>query len=235
MKKYLFIFILMLFPIYVYADECTYESRVALSKEAAKVTASYDFIKDESGNEIGFKISVYNLSNNLSLSYSVGDSNGSETSVPAESISEDGVYSFDTYDITSAINYKFNIKAYSYGCYNNLRTISLVKPLKNKYADLSQCKSEYLDEDYYYCRKWINSPITLSYVEVVKKIQKEIDRKSPTTTTICVSCQLRDKKAGLTSNFKQVRRYIIIGLSIGIALDTLVLILSIKRARDDIF
>ena len=234
MKK-LLIFILLLFPISVYADECTYEARVNLSKEAAKVTASYDFIMDENNNEVGFKISVYNMSPNLGLSYSIGNKKDSTVSVSSEEISEDGTYSFTTDNLTNVITYNFVIKGRANGCYNTVRTITLVKPIKNKYADLAICKNEYLDPDYYYCRKWINSQISLSYVDVVKKINDEIARKSPTTTTICPSCRLKEKKEELTSNFKQVRRYIIIGLSVGIVLDTIVLLLSIKRARDDIF
>lgn len=238
MKKIIIFLMLLIIPIKVYAadNECTYNTRVELNKEAQKVTASYEFINDDLGNVTGFKISVYNLTNNLALAYSVGSKKSDSTiSVPFSEISENGTYTFDSYNLNTVITYKFIIKANANNCFNNLRTITLVKPMKNSYADMAICGNQYLEKDYYYCREWLTTPITLKYADVVKKINDEIARKAPTTTTACLSCRLQDKKNSINSDFKKVKTYIIIGLSIGIVLDTIVLILSIKRARDDIF
>ena len=97
------------------------------------------------------------------------------------------------------------------------------------------CRNQYLPDNYYYCREWINTEITLSYIDVVKKINDEIARNTPSTTTKCASCVIQEKKEEVQSDFLRIKIYIIIGLSIGIILDSIVLVLSIKRARDDIF
>lgn len=233
MKKFLVFIFLLLIPASVFADDCSYDKRVELNKEASKVTSSYEFIKNDTNDVIGFTISVYNLSDRLSLSYLIGNSKDPVNVSPEEYVN--GTYSFETYNISSAVTYKFTIKANADGCFNNLKTISLTKPLKNTYADQIICNNEYLDKDFYYCREWLNTPITYSYVDVMKKIQDEIKRKTPTTTTICRSCELKNQKKSIKSDFMKIKMYIIIGLSIGIILDIFVLILSIKRARDDIF
>ena len=134
MKKCIILILLLLFPFSVKADDaCSYATRSELNKEASKVKASYEFINDELNNAIGFKISVYNISDKLTLTYTIDGNTREEVVVDSSQISQDGIYTFDEYNLSTAITYNFNIKGNYNSCFNSVRTIKLTKPIKNEY------------------------------------------------------------------------------------------------------
>ena len=70
------------------------------------------------------------------------------------SMTTDGTYTFNIKDTSNIITYTFVVRSIKFGCTNDIRTLTLVKPKKNSFSDLDICKYEEL-EDYYYCQKWI--------------------------------------------------------------------------------
>ena len=233
-KKYFLCFLsvlsVFLFSPNVKAEEdtsCNYNSRAYLNKIASSVKASYDF-KYESDGSISFDISVYNITDEIYVSYR-SDLSEEETKIFA-SMASDGTYTFNVKDIDNIITYTFTVRSINYGCTHNIRTFTLIKPKWNSYSDLDICKYEAL-EDYFYCQKWISQELEGTNEAIIKKINDKRNSLRKSTTTRCIECEKEEKEKSAREEYLR-RKYLMIGsLSIGIILDICAIIFMIVRIR----
>ena len=115
-------------------------------------------------------------------------------------------------------------------CVGNLRKFKLSIPIRNSYHDLDDCKRSGM-EDYYYCKEWIVNEFNLSSTEIEKKIRNKYESLKNKTTTKCIGCEERERNEAKIKSFNEMKKKIIMGLSIGIVLDLLIIIVQIINIR----
>lgn len=232
-RKYMLcIFSLIVFLLsnsYVYAEEdttCNYESKAYLNKLASNVKVAYDFKYEDDGS-ISFNVSIYNIVDDLYISYRSDDSN--EEKVFAN-MTTDGIYTFNVKDTENIINYKFIVRSLRFGCIGDIRTITLIKPKKNPYSDLDICKYEGL-EDYFYCQEWITQELNGKENEIIEKIKAKKNSLKKNTTTRCIECEEEDELKRQKEEYEKRKLILISIISGGILLDLSAIIFMIIRIR----
>ncbi len=205
---------------------CSYKDQADLNKAAGKVETSYSFERDETGAEY-FLISIYNVVDNIYVD--VESETLEEAVIATPSGSTAGVYSFRVNDIDNVIKYEMYVRSSIEGCQGDLRKLTLTKPKKNKYHDYDECKFEDT-EKIPYCQEWITKDFGMTEKEILAKIEEQrslkqviIDDTKNETDNIRASNKLE--------LLKQIRRYAILGLSIGISLDIIFIYLKISDIR----
>ena len=163
-KKLLVLFLLLICVPTVKAAEtnqCTYKVRSDLGKIAANVVVSYD-IKTDEANRRYVEISIYNITDEIYVSYTYNYEKKKSGQVKKSVYSFDtidGVYTFADYDINIIKTYTFYVRDVKYGCTNDIRKISLTKPKYNDYSEMDEC--QYSDvQDYTYCQECITRNFT---------------------------------------------------------------------------
>lgn len=218
-----------LFSTFVLAEEdttCNYNSRAYLNKLASNVKVSYD-LKYGDDNSVSFDISIYNIVDDIYVSYRSDE--GTDTKVFA-SMTTDGTYTFNVKDTNNIITYTFVVRSLKFGCINDIRTLTLVKPKKNSFSDLDICKYEEL-EDYYYCQKWITRDLEGTDEDIEKRIKAKRESLRKSTTTRCIECEKEEAQQKAKSEYEKRKIMLIAILSGGIALDTSAIIFMIIRIR----
>ena len=226
MKKTFILFILFFaFFTSVKADTCSAQEKLKYINEAVKVTASYEFLKDEAGRSY-FNITVYNLSPNVMVFYIDKDNVQHSMTGLDGKITE----SFVDYDIENSFTYKFNVSVYGEGgCTSNVTSFSLVKPMRNYYYDnIPECKFEKM-KDFYYCKEWINNDFYVDSNTIINNIKNEFNK---TTTVISEETVESDNLVTLLQLYIKYRVYILIGLGLGIVLDIIYIFLSYKKIKE---
>ncbi len=229
MKKMLILFILFFtFLTSANAQLCSTQEKLKYVNEAVKVTASYEFLKDETGRSY-FKITVYNLSPNVMAFYEDRDG------IQHDAYGENGsiTYSFNDYDIDNAYTYKFNVSVIGTGgCVSSVTTFSLVKPKRNYFYDnVPECKFEKM-KDYYYCKEWINNDFYVDSEVIIRNIKSEFNK---TTTIVSEEEEISDNLVTFLQLYIKYRVYILVGLGIGIIIDIVYIFLSYKRIKEGEF
>lgn len=234
MKKIVgFLFIITSFFILnvnVKAEEdtsCNYTSKALLSKAAFNVDANYTIRKDENDNYY-FEISVYNITDEI---YAVvtNDINKEEIII-YNNMTTNNNYSFKVYDTTTIINYVVHVRATKYGCNDEFRKINIAKPKYNDLSELAVCKNDVM-LDYSYCKVWINRYFQETREEVIDKINNQYSKNKVVTTTKCITCNANEDAAKSIRKQKMIKIAIIIGLIVGILLDSGVIALLIIRLK----
>lgn len=218
-----------LFSTFVLAEEdttCNYNSRAYLNKLASNVKVSYD-LKYGDDNSVSFDISIYNIVDDIYVSYRSDE--GTDTKVFAN-MTNDGTYTFNVKDTNNIITYTFVVRSLKFGCINDIRTLTLVKPKKNSFSDLDICKYEEL-EDYYYCQKWITRDLEGTDEDIEKRIKAKRESLRKSTTTRCIECEKEEAQQKAKSEYEKRKMILITILSGGIALDTIAIIFMIIRIR----
>lgn len=228
--KYIFSLLsFFLFSTFVLAEEdttCNYNSRAYLNKLASNVKVSYD-LKYEDDNSVSFDISIYNIVDDIYVSYKSGQ--GTDVKVFAN-MTTDGTYTFNVKDTSNIITYTFVVRSIKFGCTNDIRTLTLVKPKKNSFSDLDICKYEEL-EDYYYCQKWITRDLEGTDDEIEKRIKAKRESLKKSTTTRCIECEKEEAQKKAENEYRNRKMMLIAILSGGIALDIAAIIFMIIRIR----
>ena len=213
----------------VYAEDgtCTYKEKAELNKQAGSVEVSYDIEKNADGSS-KFKISVYNITKDLYVTVTNDYDDTRLTIIPA--LTTNGSYTFEINDSTNIIKYSFVVSSFISGCSGDLKKINLVKPKRNKYHDYNECK--FTDtEKYTYCEEWITKDITLSESQVLKKIEEQRSYNKKITTTKCANCSSNVRSNARLERIKMAKRFIVFGLSLGVALDMIYIYLKISNIR----
>ena len=213
---------------YVNADDstCTLSVKNGLSSEAVKVEASYNISYE---GETHFEISIYNITPNIFVSFK--HVNGTpETIIYANT--NNGTYTFNEYNMDSIFKYTFEIYPDSKtGCSSRLLYKNLTKPKKNKYSNMTECSYEKM-KNFTYCKEWISYDFLIDEDMIVQSIKNEAGK---TSTTKKINGTTTDEDLMTFKEFYLLsRKYLIIGLSIGIVIDLYCLYLSFRKVRENI-
>lgn len=235
--KYLFLSIIctILNVNNTFAEEaCSYKTKAELNKLAVQVTSSYEIKKDANNKEY-FEITLGNIVENLYLIIEPSSKTLKEGSELAtieiyNSLTKDGTYTFKVENLTDVITYKIRIRSTIEGCTHDVFTTSLVKPRKNKFYSMQECKYEEVI-DYLYCQEWVETEFTLTDSEVLKRIQNQRGANKKTITTKCLQCEADVRNDAKRNKYKLIKLYIIIGLVIGIIADIITIVVLIIRVR----
>ena len=233
-KKFLiilfFLFSSLCMTIDVYAEDntCTYKEKANLNKLAGSVEVSYDIVKNTDGSYT-FKISAYNITSELSITVT-NDYDATFFLTIVSEMTNNGTYTFEVNDYSNIIKYNFVVRATTSPCTSDLKKLTLIKPKKNKYHDYNECKLADT-EGYTYCAEWITKEIALSESEVLEKIQEQRSYVKKIKTTKCVNCSTNVRMYARLEMVKMYKRFIVIGLSIGIALDIIYIYLKVSNIR----
>lgn len=225
----------VLFPVIANAEEsntCNYTAKSRLNEIAGKITAKYEFKYDNEGN-VYFVISVYNITNEVYVSmYDKTSRVGNNVTNIYYKDTNRGTYSFEVRDITSIIEYEFTIRADSYGCAYDVREFVLIKPKKNDLHDLSICQHDET-KDYIYCQEWFTENYKITREKMIESINTKILREGDKNTTTTKSMQqiIKEKNEKAKKDYEKIRETLIIVLSIGIVVDSIIIIIMNRRIR----
>lgn len=218
----------------VYAEEdttCSYASKASLQKAAGNVEANYTIKKDENNNYY-FEVSIYNITDEIYVIIS-NNVTKEETQV-LSSMTTNNVYTFNVNDTVTVVEYTIHIRSFKYGCNDELRKFTIIKPRYNDISELELCKRDGMIE-YSYCQQWIDKYFSETREEIIERINRHYNKNTTTTTTKCINCEAKEEKNQKLKKENNMRLAIIIGLIIGILLDsTLIGYLIIRLKRYDI-
>lgn len=206
---------------------CSYKSQVLLNKAAYNVEANYTINENSNGNK-SFTISIHNITEDIYAVVS-NNVNNDEFVVNSEMV-KDSVYSFTVNDVTTIITYNISIRSLKYGCAGEIRKMEVVKPRYNDISELKICKEKVL-ENYTYCQKWVNRYYSDTREEIIEKINTQYNKSLSTTTTQCLSCKGDEQAKAAIKKKQNIRMMIIIGLIIGIILDSITIAILIIRKK----
>lgn len=213
----------------VYAEEsCSYKNRAELNKIAASVTAAYEVKKDEN-NQTFFRVSIYNITEKIYVNIT-NSINPDELLIVNPSMTTNGMYSFDVKDISTIITYTIVIRSSVPGCTEDIRRFNFIKPKRNKFFDYEECKYDDTAE-YSYCSEWITSDFTLTDDAILKKIEEQRQKAKVITTTRCIDCIEDVRYSAQKRRLMQIKKMIVIGLSIGISLDLIFIYIKASNIR----
>lgn len=233
MKKIIgFLFIILSFICVgkVYAEEdssCSYASKAALQKAAGSVEANYTIKKDENNNYY-FEFSIYNVTDEIYVIIS-NNVTKEETQV-LSSMTTNNVYTFNVYDTVTVVEYTIHIRSFKYGCNDELRKFTTIKPRYNDISELELCKRDGMIE-YSYCQQWIDKYFTETREDIIERIKRHYNKNIPTATTKCINCEAKEENAKKLKKENNMRIAIIAGLIIGIILDSALIVYLITRLK----
>ena len=236
LRKILFFVLLLLICIpitIVKANSCDYKFKAEATKIAKNVTASYEIKQSETGSYY-IEITIYNIVDGLYVRYETSDSGSysSDKNIFNSDTGGTNNYTFIDYDIDKVKKFTFKVYSTNYECNSHLRSFTLTKPMYNKYSELPEC-SYYEVEDFLYCQKWITTNFNMSEAAVIERINQQRNKYKSSMTTVCVSCDEENEYYKWLERFNNIKRYIIIGLSIGIIADITVIILLARKIKED--
>lgn len=229
---FLILCVVSLFTVHVNALEqtCDFQKRAELNKYAFNVKAEYEFKKRDDGSTY-FDIVLYNIVDSIYVNYkSENEGNDSAGVNVAAANTDNGTYRFSIPIPTSSFDYNFVVRTLDTGCPGNLRRFTLTIPIRNSFHDLDDCKREGM-EDYFYCKEWIIQEFNISETEIKEKIAEKYQSLKKNVKTKCVGCEEKARNEALIANFKKFKMQVIIGLSIGIVVDLIIMILQIRNIR----
>lgn len=255
-NKYLFLIILFLFAFipFVYAEDenentCDSITLRNLTKEASKVVGTYEFVYDENNHVKGFNYLIYNVPDNMYVTYSnfnksdvkqeyenedndVGDDEtiNDILQLPVDSETKIGKV-FDS-NIYSTYEVYFYIRSNDGQCMNTLKTVSIKKPRFNDYSELEECNS-YEVQDFIYCQTWVTQDFPLGSEDILKRIKSKKESAKGKTTAACVYCEENAKNNKIYQTLVAIRKYAIYGVILGIIIDIFVIIFLLKRIKEN--
>lgn len=234
MKKKLGYFILSIISLFIVspvnAEECDYGIKADLNKYAFNVKADYEF-KDSGDGTTTIDIVIYNIVDDIYINYKSGIDDKASMGTNISSIdAANGTYRFNVPIPKKTYKYTFVVRTTIEGCAGDLRKFTLDVPIKNEYHDTFNCKKEGM-EDYYYCKEWITEEFPLTKREILQKIEDKW-KSIQTTTTYCPSCLLEEKMNNKDNKMSKLKSVIILGLSIGIVIDLIIIGFMIRNIKE---
>ncbi len=195
-QKIIFIFLIgFLFQINVLAvsTKCTYQDKASLNEIAGKVKTNYEVIETKEAVEVvnpdtletemgettktKFKISIYNLNENLYVTQT-SDFAGEKEDI-FYSQTNDGVYTFETDDMSNIIKYTYDVYSNIENCSGEkLKTYTFTKPKFNMYSQYGMCEGL---EEVPYCRTYITQEVDISESALGQKVEEYIEKNDVQT------------------------------------------------------
>ena len=207
---------------------CPINDRAEINKLAYAVTASYEFVRDDTG-KITFNMSIYNITGDIYVSIK-SDEKSAVEEVIFPSQTRGGTYTWNVADLDNIINYKITVRSTKPGCIGEYRTLSLTKPKKNKYYGSNACSYAGLEE-YYYCTEWISQDFNLTEEQIEQKIRNELTKYTTSMPTRCVSCEKEELLAKAIAKFKEQKAWVIRILVVLIVADIVGIVVLLKRIK----
>jgi len=221
------------FSNFVYADDiCTSADRNELFKQASNIVVTLDYRYNQLNEVEGFNYIIYNVSDELEVSYSkiFGDFVSFDTnSINYDYDSGIGVIKDD--NLTDAYQVKFYVSDKSNKCLGILKILTINKPKYNEYSELEQCHYEGM-EDFTYCQQWIESDFPYGRLIIIDRIDKQLESLKKKDSSICIDCDDDSDNDEIYENIVKLRKYAIIVLSIGIVINILIIIVHIKNIKE---
>jgi len=215
----------------VYADdECSSAKRAEYNKLANAITASYDFVYDDNKNVIGFSINVYNVPNELSISYKTTPD---KYNISGGFTINDGVGFIIDNNLEDIYTYTIDIYSKARNCSQKLKTLKVTKPKRNELSKSVYCLYDGF-EDVDYCQEWTTKNFNRSLSDVDKELKNQLDKTTTTTgTSVCVNCnEIESTMFNLKDFFKRNKLVFIVAIILAIILDVLTIILMIKNSKE---
>lgn len=211
-------------------SKCTSELKNSNNKAANAITASYDFVYDDNKNVKGFSINVYNVPSNMTVIYKTSPD---KFNISGSFDLKDGQGSVEDANLTDIYNYNLEIYSTDSGCNYKVKTLKVVKPMKNEYSDSVYCLYSEL-EDNSLCQEWITKSIGKSKEEVEDMLQKMINKTTTTTgEEKCVDCDGVQSIAFSIKDFiKRNKIVFIVATILAIILDIFTIVLLAKNSKE---
>jgi hypothetical protein len=211
-------------------EKCSSQRKNELSKAANAITASYDFIYDDERNVTGFSINIYNVPNEMSISYSTSPSKYNKSGGVETSNGFGNIVDTNTTDV-----YTYNIDIYSSvpGCAYKIKTLKVTKPKRNEYSKSVYCLYSEL-ENHTYCQEWITKNIDKSFDQVEDDLKKALNKTTTTVgTSVCVNCnEIESAMFNMKDFFKKNKMVFIVAIVLAIILDIFTIVLMIKNSKE---
>lgn len=211
--------------------KCSYKEKNDLYKAASKVTASYEVL-DLGEGKYSFKISIYNIVDGVSVMTKDGVLGGTEGlyEVIVPSDTDNGTYVFEDPNFETPTTYTFKVTSQKENCESKSKTITLVKPMRNNFFDLEECKYKSTEKSTY-CQEWIKAPFKIGESKVLEKIREKRDSAGKITTTRCDNCDEGIRNVAFYEFVSQTKLIIAVGLAIGVVMDIFYIYLKIDTIR----
>lgn len=206
-----------------------------LRKRAEKVTGVYEYVYDNNNNVIGFNYLIYNIPDDMYVTYTGMPSQIVDTMKKSDTVEIDpttGIGKVFDSNIEDVYTIRFQVYQYSNECGTVLHSFTIKKLRYNKYSELEQCKYSGL-EDFIYCQEWVNTSFPISEEEIVKRIESKIAKEKEKTTTECLSCIENQKNEDTYNRLVFIRKIVIFGLISGIIIDIVVIIYLFRKAGEN--
>ena len=246
MKKniiYMFLLIMcgFLFIPFVYAEDDVETSStcdpIALKdyiKEAEKVTGTYEFVYDISNKVIGFNYLIYNIPDNMYVTYKGLPSQKDDTFEDVDVLDVDrsiGMGKLFDPNIDDIYTVTFNVFLSTGSCNTSLNSIKIKKLRYNPISEVEQCKYDGL-EDFLYCKPWVEVVFPFGQDEIIKKIESKKDQLKEKTTSVCLSCIENEKNEEKYNTMLLIKNIVIFGLISGIIIDIVIIIYLFRKVGE---
>lgn len=235
--KYVLVTLLMFcFATSVKAEECSYEKKVDLAKQAASVKLTYEAVQIDAdytafnegiGQEVpvkeeGFRIKILNITKELSVTVSNSSNEGEKTYYYNDT--ENGTLTLGDFLADEVVTYTLKIEAYAEGCYGeDLLTNNFVVPRWNEYSEYTVCEDY---PEYDFCQKYTTSTKNMTLVDFQKGIENY--KKNHKSVTKIKQDEKKSFFNKIKDFFKKNKKVIVISVIalviVGVATTTILII-----------
>lgn len=211
-------------------DACSSQKKSEYNKAASAIVASYDFVYDDNKNVTGFSINVYNVPDNISVSYKT---NPDKYHISGGFEINNGVGFIIDNNLKDIYTYNIDIYSTVPGCNYKIKTLKVTKPKRNEYSKSIYCSYSEL-ENHMYCEEWTTKDFKKSFAEVENELKKSLEKTTTTEgTSACVDCNDIEKSVfNLKDFFKKNKLVFIIGIILAMILDIYAIVLMIKDSKE---
>ena len=240
---YLIIFILCSFifvPIVRAEDEenestCDSIKLRELKKKAENVKATYEFVYNNDNQVIGFNYLVYNIPEDMYVTYKGLPSQSEEFLENADLLEIDrttGIGKLFDNNITDTYTVSFYVYQTSHECTGIINSAKIKKLKYNPISELEECGYKGL-EDFIYCKQWTDTDFPFSEYEIKKRIEEKLVKESNKSTSECVSCSENQKNEEEYNRMLFIKKLVIFGLISGIIIDLVVIINLFRKVGEN--
>ena len=238
-RMMIIILMIVCIPIVHAESTCTYKDKAEAKKIAQNVTAAYEIKQREDGTYY-INIIIYNITDDLYVTYDWSSGKGKYATSSKKNITvfnfdtpeSSGVYTIEDNDNDLIKKYVIEVKGVNLGCADTLKTITLTKPKWNPISQIDECK--YYDaKDNMYCKEWTSQDFKLTLEGAAIQLRKQRELNRVIAPTECYSCEKDEQYSTWMDRFNKIRKYAIIGLSIGIVVDLVVIVVLIIKIKED--
>ena len=206
-----------------------------LKKAAEKVTATYEFVYNSDNQVIGFNYLIYNVPDDMYVTYKGLPSQKEEFLDNASTLEIDqktGIGKLFDDNITNTYTVSFYVYQKSGECGSILNSVKIKKLKYNPISEIEECSYKGL-EDYVYCKPWVDTDFPYTESEIKKRIEEKILKENNKTTSECISCSENLKNEEEYNRLLFIKKLVIFGLISGIIIDLVVIINLFRKVGEN--